>query len=62
MHSAKKIYNYMILFIYLFLTPFLPLTPDCSWVDFESSIDTDRALMEGKNASNVDVSLLRKLR
>lgn len=49
-------------FLSLFGSPFLPLTPDCSWVDLESWIDTDRALMEGKNASNVDVSLLRKLR
>lgn len=45
-----------------FFIPVLPFTLDCSWVDLESWINSDWILMEGENASNVDVSLLRKLR
>lgn len=40
----------------------LPFTLDCSCVDLKSRADTDWILMEGENASNVDVSCLRKLR
>lgn len=38
--------------------PLLPFTLYCSWVDLESWINSDRILMEGKNASNIDISLL----
>lgn len=41
---------------------FLPFTLDGSRIDLESRIDTDRILMEGENASNVDISLFRELR
>lgn len=58
MHSAIILYCFLFCCFY----SILPLTPDCSWVDLESWIDTDWALMEGENASNVDVSFLRKLR
>lgn len=40
---------------------FLPLTLDRPWIVMQGWINGDRVLMEGKNASNVDVSLQRKL-
>lgn len=40
----------------------LPLALDRPWVEMQGRINGDRVLMEGKNASNVDVSLHRKLR
>lgn len=39
----------------------LPLALDCLWIEMQSLINGDRVLMEGENASNVDLSLHRKL-